>query len=113
MRNIIFTAPNSANAFIQEESFGQLSLTGKLRSDGDVYGPYRSSRSMQPDVCDNVGWGSDAEAAFNAATGMNAETWDNVIVVFQATQCNFSGIGEIGDAASPATAHATRGSTPS
>ena len=40
MRNIIFTAPNSANAFIQEESFGQLSLTGKLRSDGDVYGPY-------------------------------------------------------------------------
>ncbi len=91
MRNIIFTAPNSANAFIQEESFGQLSLTGKLRSDGDVYGPYMIQSKQTPDVCDNVGWGSDAEAQFAAATGMNAETWDNVIVVFQASQCNFSG----------------------
>ena len=91
VRNIIFTAPNSANAFIQEESFGQLSLTGKLRSDGDVYGPYMIQSKQKPDVCDNVGWGSDAEAQFAAATGMNAETWDNVIVVFQASQCNFSG----------------------
>jgi Metallo-peptidase family M12B Reprolysin-like len=96
IRNIIFTAPNSANAFIQEESFGQLSLTGKLRSDGDVYGPYPIKSKFPADVCDNVGWGSDAETAFDTATGMNAETWDNVIVVFQASQCNFSGIGEIG-----------------
>ncbi len=66
VRNIIFTAPNSANAFIQEESFGQLSLTGKLRSDGDIYGPYMIQSKQKPDVCDNVGWGSDAEAQFAA-----------------------------------------------
>jgi hypothetical protein len=96
VRNIIFTAPNSANAFVQEESFGQLSLTGKLRSDGDIFGPYMIQSKQKPDVCDNVGWGSDAEAQFAQATGMNPETWDNVIVVFQASQCNFSGIGEIG-----------------
>ena len=55
IRNIIFTAPNSANAFVQQETFGQLSLTGKLRSDGDVYGPY--TVTMAPNVCDPVGWG--------------------------------------------------------
>ena len=97
VRNIIFTAPNSANAFVQQETYGQLSLTGKLRADGDVYGPY--SVTMAPNICDPVSWGQSAEAQFKTATGgLNAETWDNVIIVFQAptSLCPFSGEGEIG-----------------
>jgi Metallo-peptidase family M12B Reprolysin-like len=96
IRNIIFTGPNSANAFVQQETFGQLSLTGKLRSDGDIYGPYPVT--MTPNVCDPGAWGTDAEKAFKTATGLDAETWDNVVFVFQAafTLCPFTGQGEIG-----------------
>jgi hypothetical protein len=96
IRSSIFTAPNSANAFIQEESFGQLSLTGKLRADGDVFGPYSVVSQQNPDVCDYLGWGNLALSKFQSATGMDPESWDNVIVIFQAAQCNFSGVGEIG-----------------
>jgi Metallo-peptidase family M12B Reprolysin-like len=96
VRNIIFTAPNSANAFVQQETFGQLSLAGKLRADGDIYGPY--TVPMAPNICDPVGWGSNAEDQFEKKTGFDPETWDNVIVVFQASYslCAFSGEGEIG-----------------
>jgi hypothetical protein len=96
IRSSIFTAPNSANAFIQEESFEQLSLTGKLRADGDVFGPYSVVSQQNPDVCDYVGWGNLALSKFESATGMDPESWDNVIVIFQAAQCNFSGVGEVG-----------------
>jgi hypothetical protein len=96
VRNIIFTAPNSANAFIEAESYGQLSLTGKLRSDGDVFGPYLVHSNQKPDVCDNVAWGTDAKKQFAQATGLDAERWDNIIYVFQASACNFSGVADIG-----------------
>jgi hypothetical protein len=96
VRSIVFTAPNSANAFIQAETFGQLSLTGRLRGDGDVYGPYVIQSKQKSDVCDNIGWGTDAKQKFTQATGMDAEAWDNVIYVFQSSACNFSGVAEIG-----------------
>jgi hypothetical protein len=97
VRSILFTAPNSVNSFIKEETFGQLSLTGKLRSDGDVFGPYAPSKAFTG-VCDEVDWGNEAEAAFKKQTGLDPETWDNVVVVFQepTSVCAFSGIGEIG-----------------
>lgn len=37
-RSEVFTGTNSVNAFYQEESYGSISLTGKLREDGDVFG---------------------------------------------------------------------------
>ncbi len=37
-RSEVFTAANSVSAFYEEESYGEISLTGKLRSDGDVFG---------------------------------------------------------------------------
>ena len=73
VRNIIFTAPNSVNSYIKEESFGQLSLTGKLRSDGDVFGPYTPTKTFVG-VCDEVDWGNEAEAAFKKQTGLDPET---------------------------------------
>ena len=97
IRNVMFTAPNSVNQFIQEETYGQVSLTGKLRSDGDVFGPYVVQNSPSGG-CNDVNWGTQAEAQFKAATGYNAETWDNVVVVFQFpfATCAFTGQGEIG-----------------
>jgi hypothetical protein len=106
IRSSIFTAPNSANALIQEESFGQLSLTGKLRPDGDVFGPYSVVSQQNPDVCDYLGWGNLALSQFHSATGLDPESWDNVIVIFQAAQCNFSGVGEIGQLNPPGARHA-------
>ena len=104
VRSVIFTAPNSANAFVNEETFGQLSLTGKLRGDGDVYGPYTVGNASS--TCDSVNWGTAGEGAFKAATGMDAETWDNVIFVFQAPACDFSGEGEIGQLVAGKARHA-------
>jgi hypothetical protein len=97
VRKIMFTAPNSVNGYIKEETYGQLSLTGKLRSDGDVFGPYTPTKAFTG-VCDEVDWGSEAEAAFKKQTGLDPESWDNVVVVFQepTSVCAFSGIGEIG-----------------
>jgi hypothetical protein len=107
VRSIMFTAPNSVNSYIKEETYGQLSLTGKLRSDGDVFGPYAPSKPFAG-VCDPVDWGSEAEAAFKKQTGLDPETWDNVVVVFQepTSVCGFSGIGEIGQLKAGAARHA-------
>jgi hypothetical protein len=106
VRSIIFTAPNSVNAYIKEETYGQLSLTGKLRSDGDVFGPYTPTKAFAG-ICDEVDWGSEAEAAFKKQTGLDPETWDNVVVVFQepTSICAFSGIGEIGQLKAGAARH--------
>jgi Bacterial Ig domain/Metallo-peptidase family M12B Reprolysin-like len=37
-RSEVFTGTSSANAFYEEESYAGISLTGKLRADGDVFG---------------------------------------------------------------------------
>lgn len=37
-RSKVFTGANSADAFFREESYGEISLTGKLDGDGDVFG---------------------------------------------------------------------------
>ena len=106
VRSIIFTAPNSVNAYIKEETYGQLSLTGKLRTDGDVFGPYTPTKTFSG-VCDEVDWGTEAEAAFKKQTGLDPETWDNVVVVFQepTSICAFSGVGEIGQLKAGAARH--------
>ncbi|MBI2984419.1 MAG: hypothetical protein HYY50_02245 [Candidatus Kerfeldbacteria bacterium] len=44
-RGKIFTDPDSVNAYYQENSFGNLSVAGKLSTQGDIYGPYRVSGS--------------------------------------------------------------------
>ena len=104
IRNIVFTAPNSANAFLQQESFGQVSLTGKLRSDGDVYtvAPFKP---LNTKTCDEVLWGNQAESEFLSATAMDPESWDHVMFVFDDPACTFSGEAEIGDIPGIAARH--------
>jgi Big-like domain-containing protein/gametolysin peptidase M11 len=44
-RTEVFTGANSASAFYTEESYGAISLTGKLRQDGDVFGWFNLNTS--------------------------------------------------------------------
>jgi chitodextrinase len=93
VRQRVFTAPDSTNAFFQEESYGQVSLTGKLRADGDVLGWYTlptSSRSCNPDL-----WATLAQAAVRTS-GANLTGYDHVVFAFPPEQsCQWSGLGEL------------------
>src|SRR6185437_8593090 len=60
-RSEVFTGTKSVNAFYQEESYGEISLTGKLRSDGDVFGWY--SVNTPTAGCPYGTWRAKAEEA--------------------------------------------------
>lgn len=89
-RSEVFTAANSASAFYQEESYGEISLTGKLREDGDVFGEF--SVSVSTAGCPYSEWLSKANEAATAA-GINLSGYQNLIYAmpFQAG-CPWSGI---------------------
>src|SRR5437764_1876742 len=76
VRQRVFTAPDSTNAFFAEESYGQVSLVGRQRPDGDVFGWYTlpaSAQSCNPDL-----WASLAQAAVRAS-GANLSGYDHVV----------------------------------
>ena len=94
-RTTVFTGTPSANSYFQEQTAGLVSLTGKQRTDGDVYGPYPVT--VFSNSCAYTQWSEDADQAFYKQT----KTWpfnvyDHVIYVFRAPQCQFSGVGVIG-----------------
>jgi hypothetical protein len=93
VRQRVFTAPDSTSAFFQDESYGQVSLTGKLRADGDVFGWYTlptSARSCNPDL-----WATLAQAAVRTS-GANLTGYDHVVYAFPPEQsCQWSGLGEL------------------
>jgi hypothetical protein len=68
VRTAVFTGAGSVNAFEQEQSFGAISLAGKVRADGDIFGWYTISSSNA--VCDPDTW---MFAANSAATGAGVD----------------------------------------
>ncbi len=69
-RSEVFTGTNSASAFYQEESYGAISLTGKLREDGDVFGWFNLNTSTAG--CPFMEWQSKAkEAAADAGIDLS------------------------------------------
>jgi hypothetical protein len=92
-RQQVFTAPDSVNAFFLEESYGQVSLVGRQRADGDVFGWYTlpvSASSCNPDL-----WTSQARAAVRAS-GADLTSYAHVIYAFPPERsCNWSGLGEL------------------
>jgi hypothetical protein len=69
-RSEVFTGANSASAFYQEESYGAISLTGKLREDGDVFGWFSVGTSTAG--CPFMEWQSKAkEAAADAGIDLS------------------------------------------
>jgi M6 family metalloprotease-like protein len=80
----IFSAPDSTSAFFQEESYGQLWLTG------DVYGWYTLPGPTTG--CNYTTWASLAKTAA-AANGFNAANYDHVIYLFPAqSSCGWAGL---------------------
>jgi hypothetical protein len=88
-RSVIFTNPNSVSAYYAEQSVGSVSLTGKLRPDGDVFGWYTIPSSNNP--CNYFVWAGQAfQAAIGA--GVNLSDYDHYIYIWPSTNaCPFGG----------------------
>jgi hypothetical protein len=78
-RSEVFTAANSANAFFQEESYGGISLTGKLRADGDVFGWFNID--VPTAGCPHSEWRNAADEAA-AAAGLDLTGYQHLIYKF-------------------------------
>jgi hypothetical protein len=95
VRQRVFTATDSTNAFYVEESGGNVSLTGKTRSDGDVYGWYTISATTAG--CDVDEWARQAKAAAAAADGFSSTGYQHIVYAFPSqSSCNgWAGLGEL------------------
>jgi hypothetical protein len=97
VRERVFTDPDSANAFYEEDSYGDISLVGKDGNpDGDVYGWY----TVAPPVAGQYGCGPDdigdhADAAA-AVDGFDPADYDHIIYAFPwQSLCGWAGLGEM------------------
>ncbi|HYQ79703.1 MAG TPA: zinc-dependent metalloprotease family protein, partial [Solirubrobacterales bacterium] len=93
-RSRVFTASNSVNAFYEEESYGQISLTGKLQADGDVFGPFSLSGSAAG--CPYGTWDDEADQAA-AKAGIDLSGYQHIVYISPFVgACNWGGIAEVG-----------------
>lgn len=92
-RSKIFTASNSVNAFYNEESYGQISLTGKLRPDGDVFGWFSLSGTTVG--CPYTDWEGEADQRA-ADAGIDLSGYRHIVYVFPfKSSCAWGGIAEV------------------
>jgi hypothetical protein len=95
VRTAMFTGQRSVSAFYAAESHGRLSLTGKLRADGDVYGYFPIAAPKGP-TCDYFGWSQKADA-LAAAQGIDLSGYDHKVYVHPRTSaCGYAGIATVG-----------------
>jgi hypothetical protein len=93
-RTTVFTGTSSVNAYYRENSFGQITLTGKLRSDGDVFGWYTSSRDAVS--CDYTQWATDARQLAQQS-GVDLTGYDKLIYVHpRISACSWAGLAYLG-----------------
>jgi hypothetical protein len=89
----IFGTGASANTFFKEESYNQLSLTGKVHTgagQGDVYGWY--TLPIAPATCDYSTWATLAKSAAQAG-GFNASGYQHIMYVFpEQSVCGWAGL---------------------
>ena len=93
IRSSIFTADNSTNAFFREETYDQLWLTGKVRTDGDVYGWY--TLPIVPTACEEADFKNWANLARLQATadGFSEAGYQHVMYVFpHQSVCGWAGL---------------------
>ena len=92
-RVAVFTGAASLNAFEQEQSFGAVTLTGRLRGDGDVFGWYTIAQGTA--TCDPDAWMVGANAAAGAA-GVDLTGYQHRIYVFpRVAACAWSGAADM------------------
>jgi Bacterial Ig domain/Gametolysin peptidase M11 len=93
-RSEVFTATDSVSAFYEEESYGEISLTGKLASDGDVFGWY--SLETPTAGCPYSTWKAKAEEAA-VADEVDLSGYQHVIYEFpHQSSCSWLGIAGVG-----------------
>lgn len=93
-RSEVFTGARSVNAFYQEESYGEISLTGKLRGDGDVFGWYDIDPATPG--CASGEWMDLADEAAGAAE-VDLSGYEHVIYEFPYQgSCSWLGLASIG-----------------
>ena len=93
-RSEVFTGTKSVNAFYQEESYGEISLTGKLRPDGDIFGWY--SVNTPTAGCPYSTWKAKAEEAAVDA-GVDLSGYQHLIfeLPYQSS-CSWLGVAGLG-----------------
>jgi Bacterial Ig domain/Gametolysin peptidase M11 len=86
----VFTAADSANAFYQEESYGAISLTGKLSPSGDVFGWFRLDTPTAG--CPYGTWREEADEAA-AKAGIDLTGYQHLIYKFPYNgNCSWFGV---------------------
>jgi hypothetical protein len=92
-RSKIFTASNSVNAFYDEESYGEISLTGKLRPDGDVFGWFSLSGASAG--CPYTAWDEEADEVA-ADAGIDLSGYQHIVYVSpHKSSCSWGGIADL------------------
>jgi hypothetical protein len=92
-RSEVFTAANSANAFYEEESYGGISLTGKLRADGDVFGTFKIDAPTGG--CAYNEWAKKANEAANEA-GVELAGYQHLVYMIPLqSSCSWSGLAGV------------------
>jgi hypothetical protein len=92
MRHMAFTGTNSISNYLKQWSYGLIELTGKVRTDGDVFGwftvPFNNNT--------NCNWDTEwipAVRPMAAAAGFDPAGYDHVIFYWVGTeQCGFGGV---------------------
>lgn len=94
VRQRVFTASDSVSAFYSEESYGDVSLTGHTRPDGDVYGWYTITPAAAG--CNTTDWAGKAKQAA-LPDGFLPANYKHVIYAFpyQASCGGWAGLGEL------------------
>ena len=97
VRSALFAGPTSVSAFYAAESHGRLTLTGRDRGDGDVYGWFEiDSSASQCFGGQSWDWYDKADAAARAA-GVDLGGYDHVVYVHpKVASCQFAGIATLG-----------------
>lgn len=94
-RSVIFNDSHSSNKYFTEAGFGRLTFTGKIRSDGDVFGPYTIPYNLL-NTCDVWTWEAAAVSAA-AAAGNDMTGYNNIVIVTPGgSSCGYAGYGTIG-----------------
>jgi len=92
-RSKVFTASSSVNAFYEEESYDGISLTGKLGSNGDVFGWFSISGSTAG--CPFNTWDQEADEAAEDA-GVDLSGYQHVIHLHPSKSgCGYLGVAEV------------------
>ncbi len=93
-RSKVFTATDSADAFYREESYGEISLAGKLDPEGDVFGWYGIGGA--PAGCAYRTWDREADEAAEAE-GVDLSGYQDLVYVFpHQASCAWNGVSAVG-----------------